>query len=120
VKRAVLYLRTAVTGGAVENQRQQVEAAAQTRGLDVVGTYQDHASAAGPRPAFDQMLRDWELGAFDVVLVASLDRLGRSTARLLQTGCELQRRSLSVLSADGVDLDLDLMVRLVPLDGEQN
>lgn len=85
-----MYLRIskddAQTGLAVERQRAECLAVAQREGLTLVETYTDNGVSAysrtAKRPAFDKMTRDYEAGAFDVVVCWDLDRFSRQPAQL--------------------------------------
>jgi DNA invertase Pin-like site-specific DNA recombinase len=88
VKRVALYLRVSTGSQTVENQRQELAAAAAQRGWTIVELYSDNgysgAKGRDKRPAFDRMCRDAVAGKFDVVAAWSVDRLGRSVLRLAQ------------------------------------
>ncbi|HWX46886.1 MAG TPA: recombinase family protein [Roseomonas sp.] len=83
-KRAALYLRVSTDGQTTENQRLVLAEVAERRGWALVQTYEDHgisgAQGRERRPAFDAMLKDAARRRFDVLMVAAIDRLGRSTA----------------------------------------
>lgn len=83
-KRAALYLRVSTDGQTTENQRLLLAEVAERRGWAIVKTYEDHgisgAKGREKRPAFDSMLKDAARRRFDVLMVAAIDRLGRSTA----------------------------------------
>jgi DNA invertase Pin-like site-specific DNA recombinase len=88
VKRVALYLRVSTGSQTVENQRQELAAAAAQRGWTIVELYSDNgysgAKGRDKRPAFDRMCRDAVAGKFDVVAAWSVDRLGRSVLHLAQ------------------------------------
>ena len=83
-KRAALYLRVSTDGQTSENQRLVLAEVAARRGWEVVATYEDHAVSGAAsrekRPSFDRMLKDAARRRFDVLMIAAVDRLGRSTA----------------------------------------
>lgn len=100
-RRAAIYLRVS-TGGdqTTDNQRQALEAVALRSGWTVVGIY-DEVGKSGAlgrdkRPEYDRLRRDATLRGFDVVLVWSIDRLGRSLRELLEF--------MEELNGFGVDL----------------
>ena len=99
MKRAAMYLRVSTDGQTVENQRLALAEVAARRGWEVVATFQDEgisgAKGRDKRPAFDKMLKDASRRRFDVLMVAAIDRLGRSTATVCVT--------LADLSAAGVE-----------------
>jgi DNA invertase Pin-like site-specific DNA recombinase len=108
--RAVSYLRVS-TGGQVDStsidtQREQCQALARRHGLVLVGEYVDAgvSGAAASRPALDEMLAAATAGEVEVVLVAKLDRLGRSLLHLLGLIEHLNALGLRVTSAsEGID-----------------
>jgi DNA invertase Pin-like site-specific DNA recombinase len=83
-KRAALYLRVSTDGETTENQRLVLAEVAERRGWTVVATYDDQGVGGGKareqRAGFDRMLKDAARRRFDILLVAAIDRLGRSTA----------------------------------------
>jgi DNA invertase Pin-like site-specific DNA recombinase len=83
-KRAAMYLRVSTDDQTTENQRRVLAEVAERRGWGVVQVYSDAgisgAQTRQKRPAFDNMLKDAARRRFDVLMVAAIDRLGRSTA----------------------------------------
>ena len=103
--RAVSYLRVS-TGGQVDStsidtQREQCQALARAHGLVLVGEYLDAgvSGAAVSRPALEDLLAAAMAGEVEVVLVAKLDRLGRSLLHLLGLIEHLNTLGLRVISA---------------------
>src|SRR4051794_14016617 len=91
--RAATYLRVSRDDQTTENQRLVLARVAEHRGWTVVHEYED-ASYSGVkgrdrRPAFDQMLKDAVRGRFDVLMVWSIDRLGRSVLHVANALAEL-------------------------------
>jgi DNA invertase Pin-like site-specific DNA recombinase len=88
-KRAPLYVRVSSDKQTVENQVQALTKIAQHRGWKMVETYKDSgisgAKGRKDRPGLDQMLKDASKGKFDVAMVWSIDRMGRSLIDLLKT-----------------------------------
>jgi DNA invertase Pin-like site-specific DNA recombinase len=80
--RAAIYLRVSRDGQTTENQRLVLAKVAEHRGWVIVQTYEDQgisgAKGRDQRPAFDTMLKDAVRRRFDVLMVWSIDRLGRS------------------------------------------
>jgi DNA invertase Pin-like site-specific DNA recombinase len=101
-KRAALYLRVSTGEQTTENQRRELETAAEHRGWTIIAIYEDAGISGGKgrekRPGLDTMLKDATRRKFDVVMAWSVDRLGRSLADLI-TG-------LQELHGAGVDLFL--------------
>jgi DNA invertase Pin-like site-specific DNA recombinase len=87
-KRVAFYLRVSTGGQTVENQRQELAAAATQRGWTIIELYSDNgfsgAKGRDKRPAFDRMCKDAIAGKFDIVAAWSVDRLGRSVLHLAQ------------------------------------
>src|SRR6202162_3412729 len=80
--RAAIYLRVSRDDQTTENQRLVLERGAGHRGWAVVQSYQDQgisgAKGRDQRPAFDAILKDAVRRRFDILMVWSIDRLGRS------------------------------------------
>jgi DNA invertase Pin-like site-specific DNA recombinase len=110
--RAALYLRVSREDLAIENQRPELEAMAKRRGLEVVRTYESHVSGASPkRPEHERMLKDAHAGAFDVLLVWSLDRFGRSMFENIRDVMTLDRYGVLIASVKEPWLDTSGPVR---------
>jgi DNA invertase Pin-like site-specific DNA recombinase len=95
VKRAFTYLRVnhAATrnpdaeAAAIERQREQCLAAAQTHGLAVFGEYRDTTGAVSPwrqRPALRRLLEDVALQRIGFVVVCDLARVSRKVRELIE------------------------------------
>jgi DNA invertase Pin-like site-specific DNA recombinase len=101
-KRAAIYLRVSTDEQTTQNQRRELEGAAEHRGWQVVAVYEDAgisgAKGRDKRPGLDQMLKDATRRKFDVVMAWSADRLGRSLSDLVA--------GLQELHGAGVDLFL--------------
>jgi DNA invertase Pin-like site-specific DNA recombinase len=101
-KRAAIYIRVSTDGQTVDNQRLELEQAAERAGWDIVGIYDDNgisgAKSREHREAFDRLCKDATRRKFDVVMSWSVDRLGRSLQDLIGF--------LGELHAVGVDLYL--------------
>src|SRR6266536_2043649 len=103
--RAVSYLRVStgaqVDSTSIDTQREQCQALARGHGLVLVGEYVDAgvSGAAASRPALDEMLAAAAAGEVEVVLVAKLDRLGRSLLHLLGLIEHLNTLGLRVIAA---------------------
>ncbi|MBZ0251223.1 MAG: recombinase family protein [Burkholderiales bacterium] len=108
---AAVYLRVSRGEQEVSNQRPDVERLVRARGLELVEVYEERASAAVKRPELERLLRAAHAGTFEVLVVWSLDRLGRSMVGNLQTVLELDRRGVEVLSVREPWLDTGGPVR---------
>ena len=102
LKRAAIYIRVSTDGQTVDNQRLELEQAAERAGWEIIGIYDDNgisgAKSREHRQAFDRLCKDATRRKFDVVMAWSVDRLGRSLQDLIGF--------LSELHAVGVDLYL--------------
>lgn len=82
--RAAIYLRVSTDGQTTENQRLALKAVAERRGWTVMRVYEDAgiggAKSRDKRPGFDTAMKDAIRRRFDVLMVWSVDRLGRSAA----------------------------------------
>lgn len=99
--RAALYLRISQAAdddmSAIDRQREDCLALAESVGVEVVAEYVDHdrsAYSAKPRPGFENLLRAARAGEIDTILVWATDRLYRRLTDL--------ERIVSTL--DGVDV----------------
>lgn len=106
--RAALYLRVSTGEQTVDNQRQELEAAAAARGWEIVATYADEgvsgAQGRDKRPQLDKMLKDAVRRKFDVVMVWAVDRLGRSLPDLIGSMQELHGAKVDLfLHQQGID-----------------
>ena len=99
-KRAALYVRVSTDGQTTDNQKRALEAVAQRRGWTVVETYQDNGISGSKgrdkRPAFDAALKDAVRRKFDVLMVWSIDRMGRSTATVAAALAELEAAGVAI------------------------
>ena len=96
--RAAIYLRVSRDDQTTENQRLVLAKVAKHRGWLIVQTYEDQgisgAKGRDQRPAFDTMLKDAVRRRFDVLMVWSIDRLGRSVLHVANALAELDRVAL--------------------------
>src|SRR5208283_5236305 len=70
--RAALYLRVST-----DRQCTEIEQLACARKYNVVGVYEETMSAAKQRPEYGKMMKAAKKGAFDVLVIWSIDRFGR-------------------------------------------
>src|SRR5665213_34417 len=107
--RAALYLRVSTTDRqTTDNQRRVLVKVAEHRRWKIVQTYEDFGISGGKgrdkRPAFDQMLKDAMRRRFDVLLVWSMDRLGRSVLHVALAMAELDAAGVALISEQqGID-----------------
>jgi len=106
--RAALYLRVSTGEQTTENQRRDLEAAAAARGWTVAATYADEGISGSKgrdkRPQLDAMLKAASARRFDVLMVAAVDRLGRSLPDLVASMQELRAAKVDLFVAkQGLD-----------------
>lgn len=108
--RAAIYARVStgsqVEGTSIDSQREQCRATAQAHGCTVTGEYVDAgvSGAKDSRPALDELLAAAGAGSIDVVVIAKLDRLGRSLLHLLTLMKRLDALDVRVVSgSDNID-----------------
>ncbi|GHF14654.1 resolvase [Kordiimonas sediminis] len=84
-----MYLRVSTEGQNTQNQRMELEKTAKHRDWEIVEVYEDAgisgAKGRNKRPALDALMKDAVRGKFDIVMVWSVDRLGRSLQDLVGT-----------------------------------
>src|SRR3984957_15778436 len=101
--RAAIYMRVSTTDGqTTENQRMALARVAGHRGWEIVQTYEDAgisgAKGRDQRPAFNRMLKDAVRRKFDVLMVWSIDRLGRSVLHVVVALSELDGAGVALYS----------------------
>jgi DNA invertase Pin-like site-specific DNA recombinase len=98
--RAAIYLRVSRDDQTTDNQRLVLEKVADHRGWMIVETYEDQgisgAKGTDQRPAFDAMLKDAVRRLFDVLMVWSIDRLGRSVLQVANALAELDAAGVAL------------------------
>lgn len=106
--RAALYLRVSTSEQTTDNQRIALEKVADAKGYEVVKVYEDKGYSGklktDQRPALSQMKKDATAREFDVLMVWSVDRLGRSTGHVATMMEELSKLGVSqYYHTQGVD-----------------
>ncbi|MPY86086.1 MAG: recombinase family protein, partial [Actinophytocola sp.] len=113
---AAIYLRVSLDltgeGLAVERQREDCERLVQGRGWSLVETYVDNSISATDkaktRPAYDQMVADYNADKFDALVCWDLDRLTRQPRQLEDWIDAAEERGLLLVTANGeADLSTD-------------
>jgi DNA invertase Pin-like site-specific DNA recombinase len=104
-KRAAFYLRVTPFDPDPEPQLLELRQKAAERGYEVVAEFIEKASGAKTkRPALDRLLAEARRGHFDLVIVWSCDRIGRSTRHFLDLLDELHRLHIKLCSVrEGID-----------------
>jgi DNA invertase Pin-like site-specific DNA recombinase len=106
--RAAIYLRVSRDDQTTENQRLVLERVAGHRGWLIVQTYEDQgisgAKGRDQRPAFDRVLKDAVRRKFDILMVWSIDRLGRSVLHVANALAELDAAGIRLYcDREGID-----------------
>jgi DNA invertase Pin-like site-specific DNA recombinase len=125
--RAAIYLRVSRDDQTTENQRLVLEKVARHRGWVIVQTYEDQgisgAKGRDQRPAFDEMLKDTVRRQFDVLMVWSIDRLGRSVLHVANALAELDAARVALYSdQQAIDSTTPMgraMIQMASVFGEQ-
>lgn len=107
-QRAALYIRVSTDGQTTQYQRRVLEEIAQRRGWPIVETFEDSGISGSKgrekRPGFDSLLKAATRRRFDVLMVWSIDRLGRSAATVATTLDDLAAVGISIYcDKEGVD-----------------
>src|SRR5689334_19313700 len=99
MKRAALYLRVSTLDQHPENQLHDLKALAESRGFQVVQTYEDRSSGArASRPGLDRLMSDARQGKFQVLVIWACDRLARSVTHFLQVLDEMNHLGIEFVS----------------------
>ena len=125
--RAAIYLRVSRDDQTTENQRLVLAKVAEHRGWLIVQTYEDQgisgAKGRDQRPAFDTMLKDAVRRRFDVLMVWSIDRLGRSVLHVANALAELDAAGVALYSdQQAIDSTAPIgraMIQMASVFGEQ-
>ena len=101
--RAAIYMRVSTADGqTTENQRMALARVAAHRRWEIVQTYEDAgisgAKGRDQRPAFNRMLKDAVRRRFDVLMVWSIDRLGRSVLHVASAMAEMDAAGVALYS----------------------
>ncbi|MEQ1722282.1 MAG: recombinase family protein [Pseudobdellovibrio sp.] len=87
-------------GQDVENQLVGIRELCLNRKFTLIGEYVDEgiSGKSERRPSLDRLIRDARLGRFKILVIYSIDRLGRSTKHLLNLIDELKHCGVSIIS----------------------
>ena len=125
--RAAIYLRVSRDDQTTDNQRLVLAKVAEHRGWIIVQTYEDQGIAGAKgrdqRPAFDTMLKDAVQRRFDILMVWSIDRLGRSVLHVVNALAELDAAGVALYSdqqaIDSTTPSGRAMIQMASVFGEQ-
>jgi DNA invertase Pin-like site-specific DNA recombinase len=98
--KAGLYLRVSTDEQTTLNQELELKKYCEREGYKIYNIYKDEGISGikTSRPALDLMLQDMRNKCFEAVIVWKFDRLGRSTAHLLQVLQELKNRKVRLIA----------------------
>ena len=99
-KRVCLYARVSKASQSVERQISELQIVADRNNWEIVDRYIDHGISGSRgrdgRPELDRMMKDSTKRKFDVVMVWSIDRLGRSLQNLLEILNDLKSKNIDL------------------------
>lgn len=98
--KAALYLRVSTTEQTTLNQELELKKYCEREAIEVYKIYKDEGISGSKtsREGLDLMLQDMRNKCFDCVIVWKFDRLGRSTAHLLQVLEELKNKNIRLIA----------------------
>jgi DNA invertase Pin-like site-specific DNA recombinase len=98
--RAVLYCRVSISSQSVERQIRELTHVAERNNWTITETYTDFGISGSKgrnmRPELDRMMKDSIKRKHDVVMVWSIDRLGRSLQHLIEIVNDLESKSVDL------------------------
>jgi len=97
---AALYLRVSTVDQTTLNQELELQEYCKRNDIEIYKIYKDEgvSGVKTSRPQLDLMLQDMRNGFFNCVVVWKFDRLGRSTAHLLQVLEELKNKEVRLIA----------------------
>jgi DNA invertase Pin-like site-specific DNA recombinase len=101
VTKVAIYARVStLLGQDISNQTYGLQELITQRGFHLVEIYSDEgiSGTKDKRPGLDRLVKDARNGRFSIVLIHSIDRLGRSTKHLLNLMDEFRRYKVSIIS----------------------
>src|SRR6476620_6435148 len=125
--RAAIYLRVSRDDQTTENQRLVLARVAEHRGWLIAQTYEDQgisgAKGRDQRPAFDAVLKDAVRRRYDILMVWSIDRLGRSVLHVANALAELDAAGIRLYcDREAIDSSTPMgraMIQMASVFGEQ-
>jgi len=111
MKRCAIYARVSTDKQTTDNQRPALVQMAQARGWEIAEVFEEVGSSAKARPVFDRLLLGAHQGRYQVILVAALDRVGRSMVGNITSILSLDAIGVQVVSLREPWLDTQGPVR---------
>ena len=98
--KVAIYLRVSTTDQTTLNQELELKEYCKRNSYEIYKIYKDEgvSGAKTSRPELDLMLQDMRNKCFGVIVVWKFDRLGRSTAHLLQVLEELKNKDVRLIA----------------------
>ncbi|MDO8508195.1 MAG: recombinase family protein [Nanoarchaeota archaeon] len=98
--KVAIYLRVSTKDQTTLNQELELKEYCQRNNYEIYKIYKDEgvSGTKTSRPQLDLMLQDMRNKLFDAVVVWKFDRLGRSTAHLLQVLEELKNKEIRLIA----------------------
>lgn len=98
--KAGLYLRVSTSEQTTLNQELELQEYCKRNNYEIYKIYKDEGVSGSKtsREGLDLMLQDMRAGYFDCVICWKFDRLGRSTAHLLQVLEELKNKNVRLIA----------------------
>jgi DNA invertase Pin-like site-specific DNA recombinase len=105
--KVVIYCRVSTNDQNLDNQILELRDYCKRNSYEIVGEYCDKISGIKTsRPELDKMLQGMRSKKFQAVVVWKFDRLGRSTAHLLQVLEELKNKNIRLIAtSQNIDTD---------------
>jgi len=105
--KVVIYCRVSTNDQNLDNQILELRDYCKKNEYEIVGEYCDKISGAKTsRPELDKMLQGMRNKKFEAVVVWKFDRLGRSTAHLLQVLEEMKNKQIRLIAtSQNIDTD---------------
>src|SRR3989344_5307422 len=99
-KVCAIYTRVSTADQTTLNQELELKSYCEKEGYEIYKIYKDEgvSGAKTSRPELDLMLQDMRNKCFEVIVVWKFDRLGRSTAHLLQVLEELKNKYVRLIA----------------------
>jgi DNA invertase Pin-like site-specific DNA recombinase len=100
--KVALYLRVSTKEQTTLNQELELKRYCELNNFEIYKIYKDEgiSGAKTSRPELDLMLQDMRHKLFDCIMVWKFDRLGRSTAHLLQVLEELKNKNVRLIATN--------------------
>lgn len=106
--KVAIYVRVSTLDQTTLNQELELQSYCQRNNYEIYKTYKDEGVSGSKtsRPQLDLMLQNMRNKQFDAIIVWKFDRLGRSTAHLLQVLDEMKNKGVRLIAtSQNIDTD---------------